>query len=107
MPRSGAANGQEPLGETKIDVRKANWLTLNEMTQLTPRQHVSHEKQDDPGTVVTPDYFKMRANLVDGLKKEVKTGGSSCSRIFGINSVGCVFGIALMRWGEGLTFGIK
>ena len=31
MPRSGAANGQEFLREAKTDIRKANWLTLNEM----------------------------------------------------------------------------
>jgi len=46
--------------------RKANWLTLDEMTQLTPLSHVSHEKDGKPVKVLT-DYFKMRANLSDGL----------------------------------------
>lgn len=46
--------------------RKANWLTLDEMTQLTPLAHIAHEKPGAAGTVVITNYNDMRTHLVDG-----------------------------------------
>jgi predicted chitinase len=48
--------------------RKANWLTLDEMTQLTPLGHMSHEKEGKPVEVST-NYFFMRSRLLKGIEK--------------------------------------
>ena len=49
--------------------RKANWLTLDEMVQLTPLVHLSREKATDIGVEVDTLYQPMRTRLVDGNNK--------------------------------------